>query len=169
MKAWKHKCTGVVDISQVRSRRPNQSMPNPKKNYQRQIPNPQKIRISLKDKSNKFQKFFSILVSWLIFSLSKHKGGRVGEQGKQNQMGRCWTLFCFFFKQNKLSQADNVMVGLVVNQSRKLLFFFICIFSFSKIKVAFKGVCSKLKSRSPKSPPLPPNDWNFGRRTATLL
>ena len=29
MKTWKHKCTGVVDISQVRSRRPNPS--NPKK------------------------------------------------------------------------------------------------------------------------------------------
>jgi hypothetical protein len=37
MKAWKNKCTGVVDISQVKSRRPNTSMPNPKKNYQKQI------------------------------------------------------------------------------------------------------------------------------------
>jgi hypothetical protein len=40
MKAWKHKCTGVVDISQVKSRRPNQSMPNPKKNYQRKFLTP---------------------------------------------------------------------------------------------------------------------------------
>jgi hypothetical protein len=43
MKAWKHKCTGVFDISQVRSRRPNPSMLNPKKNYRRQIPNPKKM------------------------------------------------------------------------------------------------------------------------------
>jgi hypothetical protein len=43
MKAWKHKCTGVVDNSQVKSRRPNPSMPNPKKNYQKQIPKPPKI------------------------------------------------------------------------------------------------------------------------------
>ena len=46
MKAWKHKCTGVVDISQVKSRRPNPSMPNPKKNYQKQIPNPPKLEIA---------------------------------------------------------------------------------------------------------------------------
>jgi hypothetical protein len=38
MKAWKHKCTGDVDIYQVRRRRPN-----PKKNYSRQIPNPPKL------------------------------------------------------------------------------------------------------------------------------
>jgi hypothetical protein len=31
MRAWKHKCTGVVDISQVKRRRLNPSMPNPKK------------------------------------------------------------------------------------------------------------------------------------------
>jgi hypothetical protein len=43
MKAWKHKCTGDVDISQVRSRRSNQTMPNPKKNYRRKILNPQKL------------------------------------------------------------------------------------------------------------------------------
>jgi hypothetical protein len=43
---WKHKCTGVVDISQVKSRRPNPSMSNPKKNYQTEIPNPQKLEIA---------------------------------------------------------------------------------------------------------------------------
>ena len=46
MKAWKHKCTGVVDISQGKSRRPNPSMPNPQKNYQKQIPNPPKLEIA---------------------------------------------------------------------------------------------------------------------------
>ena len=46
MKAWKHKCTGVVDISQVKSRRPNPSMPDPKKNYQKQIPKPPKLEIA---------------------------------------------------------------------------------------------------------------------------
>jgi hypothetical protein len=33
-------------ISQVKSRKSNPSMPNPKKNYQRQIPNPSKLEIA---------------------------------------------------------------------------------------------------------------------------
>jgi hypothetical protein len=45
MKAWKHKCTGVFDISQVKSRRPNPSMPNPKKNYQKKFLNPQNWKL----------------------------------------------------------------------------------------------------------------------------
>ena len=43
MKAWKQKCTVVVDISQVKRRRPKPSMPTPKKSYWRQIPNTPEI------------------------------------------------------------------------------------------------------------------------------
>jgi hypothetical protein len=46
MKAWTHKCAGVVDISQLKSKGPNPSMPNPKKNYQKQIPYPPKLEIA---------------------------------------------------------------------------------------------------------------------------
>ena len=39
MKAWQRKCTGILDNTQFKRRRPNPSMPTQKKNYLRQIPN----------------------------------------------------------------------------------------------------------------------------------
>jgi hypothetical protein len=46
MNAWKHKCAGVVDISQVKSKRPNPSMPNPKKITGDKFLTPQKLEIA---------------------------------------------------------------------------------------------------------------------------
>ena len=71
MKTWIHKCTGDVDISQVKRRRPNPSMPSSKKNYWRQIHNPKNLEFAKAKPNAKTDYLIGTVVPTIIYDCSR--------------------------------------------------------------------------------------------------